>query len=70
MRTITLFTVAAASVLLFGCGKQQPEPAKSQAPETAQSQAAAPQQVPQYSAETFFNTTTLYGSSMKAMALR
>lgn len=62
MRTSLLLQATIASLLLVACGKPAPEPTSS-AVEPVQ-QATSEVTVPQYSAETFFDTTTLYGSSI------
>lgn len=62
MRTSLLLQATIASLLLVACGKPAPEPTSSAA-EPVQ-QATSEVTVPQYSAETFFDTTTLYGSSI------
>ena len=68
MRTPIIPIVLLTSAVLFGCNKAPQTPAEPAADaEQAGTQKAAQQaaqQVPQYDAETFFNTTTLYGSSI------
>ncbi|WP_417686409.1 S9 family peptidase [Pseudidiomarina gelatinasegens] len=62
MRTSLLLQATIVSLLLVACGKPAPEPTSSAA-EPVQ-QATSEVTVPQYSAQTFFDTITLYGSSI------
>src|SRR5690554_5621451 len=64
MRTSMLLQLAVASVLLVACGKPAPEPTSPAIEVEPAQQAKSEVTVPQYSAETFFDTTTLYGSSI------
>jgi prolyl oligopeptidase len=64
MRTSMLFSTFAASVLLVACSKPAPEPTSPASDAEATQQVAATPAVPTYSAETFFNTETIFGSSI------
>lgn len=64
MRTSMLFSTLAASVLLVACSKPAPEPTSPASDAEATQQVAATPEVPTYSAETFFNTETIFGSSI------
>lgn len=64
MRTSLLLQATIGSLLLVACGKPAPAPEPTSSAAEPVQQATSEVTVPQYSAQTFFDTTTLYGSSI------
>ncbi|RUO59226.1 S9 family peptidase [Pseudidiomarina marina] len=64
MRFISMFPIVAISLLLVACGKPAPETTQPAADAQSTQQASAKAEVPTFSAETFYNTVTLFGSSI------